>query len=64
MTLSELSDIVLAKDAQFDIYTKNDTQYNIMSHQQRAQQVADNITKRFNVLYKAYEKATNKTPRK
>lgn len=45
-------------------FSSSNLQNNISQHQKKAQQVSEQITKRFYILYKAYEKLPNKSPRR
>lgn len=62
ITLSELADIVLAEDSQFKVYTTQEIQHNLSARQQAAQDEANRLITRMNVLYKQYEKIKSKTP--
>mgnify|MGYP006916140740 CR=1 FL=1 len=61
MQLHEFSDIVIAKDTKFNVYTTDDIQYSISARSKTDQEIAEGITKRFNILYKAFEKIPNKS---
>jgi len=61
MTLSELADIILAEDSRFKVYTTEEIQHSISSRQQAAQDEANRLIVRMNVLYKQYEKMKDKT---
>ena len=62
MSLSELADIVLAEDSKFHVYTTTQIQHSISSRQQAAQDEAQRIITRMNVLYRQYERIKSKTP--
>lgn len=62
MSLSELADIVLAEDSKFHVYTTEEIQHNISARQQAAQDEANRLITRMNVLHKQYEKIKDKTP--
>lgn len=70
MTLGELAEMIASTDVSFitqydpKLYSHEGIQHNINTHQQRAQQVSEDITKRFYVLYRAYEKLPNKSPKR
>lgn len=64
MKLGELAKLIVADDSQFRVWTTEEVQHSINSHQQKAQQVSEEITKRFYVLYKAYEKMPNKSQKR
>ena len=62
ITLSELADIILAEDSQFKVYTTWEIQHNLSNRQQAAQDEANRLITRMNVLYRQYEKIKDKTP--
>lgn len=61
ITLSQLADIILAEDSTFKVYTTQEIQHNLSARQQAAQDEANRIIVRMNVLYNQYEKMKNKT---
>lgn len=64
MKLSELAQLIIADDSQFKVWTTEEIQHSITSQQQKAQKISEDITKRFYVLYRAYEKMPNKSPKR
>lgn len=64
MKLEELARLVVADDSQFRVWTTEEIQHSISTKQQKAQKVAEQITERFYVLYRAYERMPNKSPRR
>lgn len=64
MTLNELSQLVVADDTKLRVFTTEQTQYSISATAKTEQEIAKDITQRFNVLYRAYEKMPNKSPRR
>lgn len=61
MTLEELSDIVLAKDSKFKVYTTSTPYHSIQSRQEAARAESQRLIVRMNILHNEYEKMTNKT---
>ena len=64
MQLNEFADLVLARDSKFRVQTTGDIQYSIAATHKTDQEIAEGITKRFNVLYKAFEKIPNKSAKR
>lgn len=64
MKLEELARLIVADDSQFRVWTTEEIQHSISTKQQKAQKVAEQITERFYVLYRAYERMPNKSPRR